>query len=351
MSLHPEPDHNQRIMILVMLLSFLTIFSLEGDGFLPAATVVYIGPYPFYVGNHAKINGSMIEIDTVFPPGTEGLFNVTVTVNNIDAVCDGDCSFGVSDAISPVLSSVSPSRINDTSDIYLEGSMFGSDASNLMVTIGQVVCNVFELNDTHIGCSVAAIHAGDQEVSVNVKGVGNAKRSSNHVVTGVLSIKDILPNTGSVHGGLLLEIQGNGFDLNTRVAIGSFPCFVERATAGSLFCRTTDSTKTPMVSQAPATTTRLTTTTLPTTTTLENQCWSDYLNGMLAAHNSFRALHNTSELRLSVAITDTAQAHAEHLAANRLFEHSSGSGYGENLAKSWSNQDIYSPSTDCESIV
>lgn len=186
-------------------------------------------------------------------------------------------------------------------------------------------------------------------VSVAIKGIGNAKRNASHVITGVLTIKSILPNTGSIYGGQLIEIQGNGFDMNTRVALGSFPCFVEQATVTSLFCRTTDSTQAPQELVAPATTTTASTSTVAMTTTVANQCWSDYLSGMMTAHNSYRALHNTSALSLSVAITGTAQAYAEHLAANRLFEHSSGSGYGENLAKSWSNEDIQSPGVNCTS--
>lgn len=203
-----------------------------------------------------------------------------------------------------------------------------------------------QVTDTQIKCSVNGIKSGDQQVFVQIKGVGNAKNPSNLLITGIVNVKDIVPRTGSVYGGQLIEIQGNGFDLNTRVVIGGFPCFVETASASSLSCRTTDSTKAPMSTLAPATSTKvITTTARPTTTTLENSCWTGFLNGMLSAHNSYRSLHNTSRLTLSHSITATAQDYAEYLAANRVFNHSGASGLGENLAKSFSLEDIDTQST------
>jgi hypothetical protein len=189
----------------------------------------------------------------------------------------------VSDAISPVLNLVSPSAINDTSEVVIEGSLFGTVATNVIVKIGEESCAVTKVIDTQIKCTVEGIQTGEQIVSVNIEGVGNAKNPSLLSITGILSVKGIEPNSGSIYGGQLIEIQGNGFDMNTRVAIGDFPCFVESASASSLFCRTSDSTTIPMSTQAPPTSTKMTTLTArPTTTTPENKCLDNFLTGMLS---------------------------------------------------------------------
>ena len=71
---------------------------------------------------------------------------------------------------------------------------------------------------------------------------------------------------------------------------------------------------------------------------------------MLQAHNEKRALHqNTGSVSTNMVITSVAQAYADYLAQNTKFEHSSGSGYGENLAKSWSSDDL-GTLADCGSM-
>ena len=51
------------------------------------------------------------------------------------------------------------------------------------------------------------------------------------------------------------------------------------------------------------------------------------------AHNAYRRAVNASipDLAYSISLEAGAQIHADYLAANLLFQHSSGSGFGENI--------------------
>lgn len=59
------------------------------------------------------------------------------------------------------------------------------------------------------------------------------------------------------------------------------------------------------------------------------------MNSILQAHNSYRAIHGVSPLSLDQGALNQATKWANYLAQNNLFDHSTGSGYGENLFKSW----------------
>ena len=51
-------------------------------------------------------------------------------------------------------------------------------------------------------------------------------------------IQSITPNTGSVNGGTILTINGNGFDKNTQVSIDSVKCNIISIKINELKCIT-----------------------------------------------------------------------------------------------------------------
>ena len=57
----------------------------------------------------------------------------------------------------------------------------------------------------------------------------------------------------------------------------------------------------------------------------------------LARHNLYRRRHGVPDLVLSARVSQVAQRYAEHLARTDTFQHSQGSGFGENLYYSWSS--------------
>lgn len=57
-------------------------------------------------------------------------------------------------------------------------------------------------------------------------------------VTGLPYIKSIGPLFGSLNGGTLLEIRGNGFNSNSTVKLNTSVCNVVEASLGKLKCLT-----------------------------------------------------------------------------------------------------------------
>lgn len=65
--------------------------------------------------------------------------------------------------------------------------------------------------------------------------------------------------------------------------------------------------------------------------------FSQYEIDCLKAHNDYRAKHGVPPLKLSRKICQFSQSWASNIAARDVMQHSSGSGYGENIYQGWSN--------------
>lgn len=65
--------------------------------------------------------------------------------------------------------------------------------------------------------------------------------------------------------------------------------------------------------------------------------FSEFEQEALKKHNDYRALHGCPPLTLNRDLCTVAQKWSDHLAATKKFEHSSDSGYGENLYSSASS--------------
>ena len=70
--------------------------------------------------------------------------------------------------------------------------------------------------------------------------MGNAFKTSNFSIVGIPSIKLINPKYGSLYGGTLLTITGNGFDSiqDTQVLIGSKNCTLLSVSSTQITCVT-----------------------------------------------------------------------------------------------------------------
>lgn len=63
--------------------------------------------------------------------------------------------------------------------------------------------------------------------------------------------------------------------------------------------------------------------------TLLPACLPAVMKGVLDLHNSYRARHGVPALSWSSSVAATAQSHSSRC----VFQHSSGSGYGENIGQ------------------
>ncbi|XP_018426208.1 PREDICTED: fibrocystin-L [Nanorana parkeri] len=163
--------------------------------------------------------------------------NVQVTVNAITALCKGSCSFTYSSEITVVASSISPNVVGNTSTVLnISGSGFGEDINDIVVYIGDAAASVLDVNGTEIICSVDPIPAGNYVVNVIVlsKGLAQGSFTVNSPAEAVL-----LTTSGSVLGGTVLQISGNGFHpFNTTVQVGGAACSILSVTPGSIKCVT-----------------------------------------------------------------------------------------------------------------
>ena len=65
---------------------------------------------------------------------------------------------------------------------------------------------------------------------------------------GIFSLKSITPNSGSIYGGTVVVLDGNGFTLNSTVKLGSSStCKVVNASINSISCITSDSSQAQQV--------------------------------------------------------------------------------------------------------
>lgn len=164
--------------------------------------------------------------------------NVQVTVNGITALCKGSCNFVYTSPITVVTSSISPNVVRNTSTVLnIYGSGFGADINDIAVYIGDsVTASVINVNDTKIICNVDPIPAGSYLVRVIVLSKGLAQ---NNLIINSPAEAVLLTPSGSVLGGTVLQIDGNGFPpVNTTVKVGGVPCFILSVTPGSIQCVT-----------------------------------------------------------------------------------------------------------------
>ncbi|XP_069815730.1 fibrocystin-L-like [Dendropsophus ebraccatus] len=161
---------------------------------------------------------------------------VAVTVKEIAAQCLQSCSFSYSSALTPVVSSCSPTVVRDATTIYINGLGFGNDVNDVNVYVGDIELHVLDVNDTEITCNIDPIPARSYSIKVIVlsKGLAAGTFTVNSPAEATL-----LTPSGSVLGGTLLLIQGNGFHpINTTVQVAGVLCQTTAVTYNSIQCIT-----------------------------------------------------------------------------------------------------------------
>ena len=65
---------------------------------------------------------------------------------------------------------------------------------------------------------------------------------SNLTINGLPSVQSLSPNSGSIYGGTLLTINGNGFDMaqNLVVSIGGRTCIIQSVILSKILCLTSN---------------------------------------------------------------------------------------------------------------
>jgi hypothetical protein len=217
-----------------------TTIVISGDGFSDGSLVQLSGIS--YTRTNANISYNQISLITKLSP--VGVNSLSLYVNGIKALCSSSsCDYEFSSQVAPTLSLISPTSISDAAIVTISGTQFGSDSTKLSVKIGTETCSVTYSTSNSITCSLTGLRVGSQLVIVNLQGVGNAiQLSSRVVVTGIAVVKSSSPNSGSIYGGTLITINGNGFDTikNTLVSIGTKICIISSLTSSQILCVSPD---------------------------------------------------------------------------------------------------------------
>ncbi|KAG8441696.1 hypothetical protein GDO86_010760 [Hymenochirus boettgeri] len=208
-----------------------TLLSIQGNGFDPLNTTVLVGGATCQI---VSVTASSVQC---FTPRSAGPGNVAVSIKVL-SVTYPSLSFSYSLSDTPTVSSVDPNTGPPGTQITINGTGFGSDATRTSVTIGKVTCTVVSISDTQIQCTAGDSSGGSVPVIVKTE-KGFAK--SNVQFKYELSLSNVLPSSGSFGGGLVITLTGSGFDqLNSQVFVCNSECMVDRiqSTSNSLFCVT-----------------------------------------------------------------------------------------------------------------
>ena len=118
----------------------------------------------FYFEN-AQISYDKITLKTLADNGNRTVY---VFIDEIN-ICDENCYFEFSSAKAPIISSVSPMSITDSTEIIINGKNFVNDLSLINVTIGSQKCLVSVASDTQIKCNLDGLDLGQQILYLNIE--------------------------------------------------------------------------------------------------------------------------------------------------------------------------------------
>ena len=164
-------------------------------------------------------------------------------MNNIPSSCSKrNCSFTFSSSTTPALTSVTPQKGTSGTEVTLTGNGFSSSIPEVNVTIGRSICQVTSSTLTTIKCTAGQSIGGSHEVVVKIGNKGFAKPSGRKIsFTYQVSVRGIQPARGSVGGGTLVTIKGNGFGItsnDSRVTIDGSICNVYNSSVTEIWCVT-----------------------------------------------------------------------------------------------------------------
>jgi len=164
----------------------------------------------------------------------------TVQLRKRRSIADSSLfEFTFSDQFTPLLSSVNPSSINASTTLLITGTLFGTNASQVSVSIGPETCQVTSLTDTALYCHIQGLPVGNHTLSVNILGLGKALGTL--FVTSSLNVQALHPTLGSIYGGAWVTVTGNGFTPDTTVFFGDYVCMDVHTSSSEVFCRTSNS--------------------------------------------------------------------------------------------------------------
>ncbi|XP_042639560.1 fibrocystin-L [Orycteropus afer afer] len=213
--------------------SGMTRMTIKGSGFAasPANVDVLLGHLPCKV---LSVNYTDIECET--PTAPQQFVNVNLLIHGVSAQCHGNCSFSYLDSLTPIITRIIPSSISGFVEVLIQGEGFGTILEDIAVFTGSQQFTAMDVNENNITVLVTPLPAGLHSLSVVVGAKGLA--------LGNLSVSSpaeasVSPTSGSIGGGTVLVITGNGFyPGKTIVIVGDNPCEIISVNSSEVYCST-----------------------------------------------------------------------------------------------------------------
>ena len=165
-----------------------------------------------------------------------------MTVNRISAACETDsglCQFEMREDLTPHILSATPSRnLQGDNTITISGQRFSNNPDEISVHLDTAICNVMTSTLSEIVCHALSVPVGNRK-RVLVYAEGRGQASGVTYVHSIAHLMSVTPQSGSIQGGTLITIGGNGFiDGNTEVTINGVPCGVKQTSLVEHVCNT-----------------------------------------------------------------------------------------------------------------
>ena len=144
----------------------------------------------------------------------------------VDSISTTSNLFAYSNASSPNVTSITPtigSTITTTS-IVIEGAGFSTNVSEITVSLGEVECLLTYASLTQIKCNILGGPPGVYPMSISIGNAGFAifEYGASNTIELVFKITQISPNVGSIYGGTLITVKGEGFSLRSDFMLPFF---------------------------------------------------------------------------------------------------------------------------------
>lgn len=219
--------------------------TIKGSGFMGLRAIVTIGSVECKI---TRVTYTEIDCSTGrLANFEEKSWPLNVYINNEAAICNqSECLFNYTLAATPVVVDILDREIRSSAEqVTLTGVRFGSNASLISVAVGPTVCNVTQVNNTHIICVVYGAPAGNHKLHVHKFPSGNAWYNTSDTVQCIASVTGVTPNRGSIYGGTEIIIDGVGFDPTfgrVSVTIDGNLCNIMSVTYTKVTCSTSPGT-------------------------------------------------------------------------------------------------------------
>uniref|UniRef100_H2YQB4 Polycystic kidney and hepatic disease 1 (autosomal recessive)-like 1 n=1 Tax=Ciona savignyi TaxID=51511 RepID=H2YQB4_CIOSA len=204
-----------------------TKITVQGSGFTNTSTVS-IGSIP------CAVSASSYTSLVCVTPSVASAVTETLSITQSQMATCASCIFGFTNSATPSVTKRTEETTNRLSvPITFKGTGFGTTAGDVTITVGTQNCAVSMITDTMVKCGVGRFAAGNNNIVVHVAGKADSTISNPPLMY------SITPNQGSIEGGTLITISGNGFvSEGLSVSVGDNDCRVTMVTFGSIVCTT-----------------------------------------------------------------------------------------------------------------